>query len=420
MGILESNAGYDSSIHGRILTPDMLKLQQVDIRNKRVLIRSDLNVSMQDGDIAGKERIHASLDTVRYALDQNASVLILSHFGRPQEGVFDPRYSLEPVVRTLSELLGRDVMFFKNWIDRVSIQPGQVALCENVRFLSGEISCDQSLSRRIADLCDVFVFDAFGVAHRHQASLTGVVEYVDTACAGLLVQHEVDSLDRALHEPVLPFISIVGGAKIQGKLQTLERLSGMSRHLIVGGGIANTFLAARGFDVGKSLYEPELLGVAEKILTKAETAGCEVLLPQDVVVAPSLAQNVESREKQIEDVSADDMILDVGTETQEKYRSIIARSGTIVWNGPVGAFEVAPFDSGTRCIAEAVTASEAYSVAGGGDTLAALEKFEMIDQISYVSTGGGAFLEYVQGGELPAIRALEGHADKYTDTHVAA
>ena len=420
MGILESNAGYDSSIHERFLTPDMLKLQQVDIRDKRVLIRSDLNVSMQDGDIVGMERIHASMDTVRYALDQNASVLIVSHFGRPQEGVFDPRYSLEPVVRSLSELLGRDVTFVKDWIDRVSIQPGQVALCENVRFLSGETACDQSLSRRIADLCDVFVFDAFGVAHRNQASLTGVVEFVDTACAGLLVQHEVDSLDRALHEPVLPFVSIVGGAKIEGKLQTLERLSGMSQHLIVGGGIANTFLAARGFNVGKSLYEPQLLGVAEKILTEAETAGCEVLLPQDVVVAPSLAQNVESREKQIEDVSADDMILDVGTSTQEKYRSVIARSGTIVWNGPVGAFEVAPFDSGTRCIAEAVIASEAYSVAGGGDTLAALEKFEMMDQISYVSTGGGAFLEYVQGGDLPAIRALERYADKYTDTHVAA
>ena len=420
MGILESNAGYDSSIHERFLTPHMLKLQQVDIRDKRVLIRSDLNVSMQDGDIVGMERIHASMDTVRYALDQNASVLIVSHFGRPEEGVFDPRYSLEPVVRSLSELLGRDVTFVKDWIDRVSIQPGQVALCENVRFLSGETACDQSLSRRIADLCDVFVFDAFGVAHRNQASLTGVVEYVDTACAGLLVQHEVDSLDRALHEPVLPFVSIVGGAKIEGKLQTLERLSGMSQHLIVGGGIANTFLAARGFNVGKSLYEPQLLGIAEEILTEAEKTGCEMPLPQDVVVAPSLAQNVESREKQIEDVSADDMILDVGTRTQEQYRSIIDRSGTIVWNGPVGAFEVAPFDLGTRCIAEAVIASEAYSVAGGGDTLAALEKFEMMDQISYVSTGGGAFLEYVQGGDLPAIRALESHADKYTDTYVAA
>lgn len=398
----------------------MLKLQQVDIHKKRVLIRSDLNVSIQDGDIFGKERIHASLDTVRYALDQNASVLILSHFGRPEEGVFDPHHSLEPIVHTLSELLGRDVQFLRDWIDGVSIKPGQVALCENVRFLNGEISCDQSLSRRIADLGDVFVFDAFGAAHRHQASLTGAIEFVDTACAGLLFQHEVDSLDRALDEPASPFVSIVGGAKIQGKLQTLKRLSGMSQHLIVGGGIANTFLAARGFGVGKSLYEPKLLGVAENILTEAESAGCEIPLPQDVVVAPSLSQSVECREKRIEDVSTDDMILDVGTKTQEKYRSIIAESGTIVWNGPIGVFEVAPFDSGTRCIAEAATASEAYSVAGGGDTLAALEKFELMDQISYISTGGGAFLEYVQGSELPAIRALQSHADKYTNAHVAA
>ncbi len=398
----------------------MLKLQQVDIRRKRVLIRSDLNVSIQDGDIFGKERIHASLDTVRYALDQNASVLILSHFGRPEEGVFDPRYSLEPVVGPLSDLLGRDVQFLRDWIEGVSIQPGQVALCENVRFLNGEKSCDESLSRRIADLGDVFVFDAFGAAHRHQASLTGAVKFVETACAGLLFQHEVDSLDRALEEPSSPFVSIVGGAKIQGKLQTLERLSGMSQHLIVGGGIANTFLAARGFGVGKSLYEPELLGVAEAILTEAETAGCEVPLPQDVMVAPSLAESVECREKPIEEVSSDDMILDVGTKTQEQYRSIIAESGTIVWNGPIGAFEVAPFDTGTLCIAEAAAVSEAYSVAGGGDTLAALEKFELMDQFSYVSTGGGAFLEYVQGSELPAIRALEGHAEKYTNAHAAA
>ncbi len=398
----------------------MFKLQQVDIHKKRVLIRSDLNVSIQDGELFGKERIHASMDTVRYALEQNASVLILSHFGRPQEGVFNPHYSLEPVARALSELLGREVEFLRDWIDGVSIQPGQVALCENVRFLIGEISCAPSLSRRIANLADVFVFDAFGAAHRQQASLTGAVEFVDTACAGLLFQHEVDSLDRALDKPALPFVSIVGGAKIQGKLQTLERLSGMSQHLIVGGGIANTFLAAKGIDVGKSLYEPGLLGVAADILTAAESAGCEVPLPQDVVVAPSLAQNTEYREKKIEDVATDDMILDVGTKTRETYRSIIAESGTVVWNGPIGAFEVAPFDSGTRCIAEAATASAAYSVAGGGDTLAALEKFELMDQISYVSTGGGAFLEYLQGSELPAIRALEGHADKRADTHAAA
>ena len=398
----------------------MLELQQVDIHEKRVMIRSDLNVSIQDGDISGKERIHASLKTVQYALEQNAAVLILSHFGRPEEGVFDPRFSLEPIARTLETLLGRDVKFVSNWIDGVSIQSGEVVLCENVRFHKGEISCDPSLSRRIADLCDVFVFDAFGAAHRHQASLTGVVEFVDAACAGLLFQHEVDSLDRALESPKKPFVSIVGGAKIQGKLQALKRLSTMSQYLIVGGGIANTFLAARGANVGKSLYEPGLIGVAEEILDSAEAAGCEIPLPTDVIVAPSLTDSNNTCAKRIEEVGENDMIFDIGENTRDHYRSIIQRSGTIVWNGPVGAFEIEPFDTGTRCIAEAAAESKAFSVAGGGDTLAALEKFDIQDEISYVSTGGGAFLEYVQGSELPAVRALQNHGAKYSKTHAAA
>ena len=398
----------------------MLELQQVDIHEKRVMIRSDLNVSIQDGDISGKERIHASLKTVQYALEQNAAVLILSHFGRPEEGVFDPRFSLEPIARTLETLLGRDVKFVSNWIDGVSIQSGEVVLCENVRFHKGEISCDPSLSRRIADLCDVFVFDAFGAAHRHQASLTGVVEFVDAACAGLLFQHEVDSLDRALESPKKPFVSIVGGAKIQGKLQALKRLSTMSQYLIVGGGIANTFLAARGVNVGKSLYEPGLIGVAEEILDSAEAAGCEIPLPTDVIVAPSLTDSNNTCAKRIEEVGENDMIFDIGENTRDHYRSIIKKSGTIVWNGPVGAFEIEPFDTGTRCIAEAAAESKAFSVAGGGDTLAALEKFDIQDEISYVSTGGGAFLEYVQGSELPAVRALQNHAAKNSKTHAAA
>ena len=398
----------------------MLGLQQVDIHEKRVLIRSDLNVSITDGDITGTERIHASLNTVRYALEQNAAVLILSHFGRPEEGVFDSRFSLEPVARTLETLLGRDVKFVSDWIDGVTMQPGEVVLCENVRFHRGETSCDPSLSRRIADLCDVFVFDAFGAAHRHQASLTGAVEFVDTACAGLLFQHEVDSLDRALDDPKEPFVSIVGGAKIQGKLQALKRLSGMSRFLIVGGGIANTFLAARGVNVGKSLFEPGLIGVAEEILTSAETAGCEIPLPTDVIVAPSLTDSGNTCAKGIEEVNENDMIFDIGENTQNLYRSIIESSGTVVWNGPVGAFEIEPFDTGTRCIAESVAECKAFSVAGGGDTLAALEKFDIQDEISYVSTGGGAFLEYVQGNELPAVRALQNHAAKYSKTHAAA
>lgn len=420
MGVFESDAGYSRCVDECGVTPGMIGIQQVDIHEKRVLIRSDLNVSVKDGEIFGDERIRASLHTVRYALEHDAAVLILSHFGRPAEGDFDSRYSLESVACKLQTLLDRDVRFVADWVDGVSVNPGEVVLCENVRFQSGEIACDPELSHKIADLCDVFVFDAFGAAHRHQASLTGAVEFIETACAGLLFQHEVESLDRALDNPKKPFVSIVGGAKIQGKLQALSRLSAMSQCLIVGGGIANTFLAACGASVGKSLYEPGLIEVAKQILAAAETAGCEIPLPKDVIVAPSLTDIGDCCEKAIEDVSGDDMIVDIGRSTQEYYRSVIARSGTIIWNGPVGAFEFQPFDAGTRCIGEAVAASAAFSAAGGGDTLAALEKFGILDKISYVSTGGGAFLEYVQGSELPAIRVLKDHAEKHNPTHVAA
>ena len=398
----------------------MIKLQQVDIRDKRVLIRSDLNVSVQDGDIFGRQRILASLDSVRYALESNAAVMITSHFGRPTEGVHDPRFSLEPVARMLGDLLERDVMFLKDWIDGVELQPGQVALCENVRFLRGEVACDPALGQKIADLCEVFVLDAFGTAHRDQASVTGAARFAETACAGFLFQHEVDSLNQALEHPAQPLVSIVGGAKVEGKLQALQRLSNMSQSLIVGGGIANTFLAARGFKVGNSLYEPGLVGVAEDILTAAESAGCDIPLPQDVVVAPSLKQGDECSEKPISDVSDHDMILDIGSRTRETYGAVIAGAGTVIWNGPVGAFEFEPFDAGTRSIAEAVAASPAFTAAGGGDTLAALEKFELDDRISYVSTGGGAFLEYVQGNELPAVAALARRATGGVQVHAVA
>ena len=402
------------------MTVRMLNIQQVDLRTKRVLIRPDLNVPIQDGKVYGKERIRAALDTVRYAMDQNAAVLIMSHLGRPKEGVFDQRFSMEPVAHTLAELLEYEVEFVSDWIDGVELQPGQVALLENTRFLEGEASSDPALSKRIAKLCDVFVFDAFGGAHREQASLTGVIDFAEIVCSGLLFQHEVDSLARAMNDPTPPFVSIVGGAKIQGKLQALRRLSVMSDHLIVGGGIANTFLAAQGFNVGQSLYEPDLKEVANEIVTMAANSGCEIPLPQDVVVAPSLSQAQSWAEKRIDEVSDDDMILDIGSETQRTYQSIIEKSETIIWNGPVGAFEVKPFDSGTRCITEAVASSSAFSVAGGGDTLAALEKYNKLDEISCVSTGGGAFLEYVQGNGLPAIRALENHAEKRADIRAYA
>ena len=398
----------------------MIKLQQVELRGKRVLVRADLNVAVQDGDIKSEARIRASLDTVKYVLDANASVLIVSHFGRPQEGRWEQQYSLAPVTQILEEMLNRKVLFVRDWIDGVAIEPGQVALCENVRFLEGETGCSRSLSRRMAKLCDVYVMDAFGTAHRNHASLTGIVEFVPVACAGLLSQHEINSLDKALESPDTPVVSIVGGAKIDGKLQALRRLCRISQTLIVGGGIANTFLAAAGHSVGRSLYEPALVPEAIEILNEASCNDCDIPLPQDVIVAPSLDGTQQVSEKDMQQVGELDMILDIGCTTRERYRSIIEHSGTIIWNGPVGVYETIPFDAGTRVVGQAVASSTAFSVAGGGDTLAALEQFGILEQISYVSTGGGAFLEYVQGNALYAIAALERHAERHTNAQAIA
>lgn len=398
----------------------MIKLQQVELRGKRVLVRADLNVAVQDGDITSEARIRASLDTVKYVLDANASVLIVSHFGRPQEGRWEQQYSLAPVTQILEEMLNRKVLFVRDWIDGVAIEPGQVALCENVRFLEGETGCSRSLSRRMAKLCDVYVMDAFGTAHRNHASLTGIVEFVPVACAGLLSQHEINSLDKALESPDTPVVSIVGGAKIDGKLQALRRLCRTSQTLIVGGGIANTFLAAAGHSVGRSLYEPALVPEAIEILNEASCNDCDIPLPQDVIVAPSLDGTQQVSEKDMQQVGELDMILDIGCTTRERYRSIIEHSGTIIWNGPVGVYETIPFDAGTRVVGQAVASSTAFSVAGGGDTLAALEQFGILEQISYVSTGGGAFLEYVQGNALCAIAALERHAERHTNAQAIA
>ena len=398
----------------------MIKLQQVELRGKRVLVRADLNVAVQDGDITSEARIRASLDTVKYVLDANASVLIVSHFGRPQEGCWEQQYSLAPVTQILKEMLNREVLFVRDWIDGVAIEPGQVALCENVRFLEGETGCSRSLSRRMAKLCDVYVMDAFGTAHRDHASLTGIVEFVPVACAGLLSQHEIDSLDKALESPDTPVVSIVGGAKIDGKLQALRRLCRKSQTLIVGGGVANTFLAAAGHSVGRSLYEPALVPEATEILNEASRNNCDIPLPQDVIVAPSLDGTQQVSEKDMQQVGELDMILDIGCTTRERYRSIIEHSGTIIWNGPVGAYETIPFDAGTRVVGQAVASSTAFSIAGGGDTLAALEQFGILEKISYVSTGGGAFLEYVQGNALYAIAALERHAERHTNAQAIA
>ncbi len=390
----------------------MIKLQQADLDGKRVLIRADLNVSAEGGNIRSDRRIQASLETIKYVTEANGAALVISHYGRPKEGCYEEKFSLKPIARRIEQLLNCDVLFLSDWLSHAEIKPGQIAVGENVRFLQGEKTCSDDLSRRMAEVCDVFVLDAFGAAHRSHASLTGVVNHVDTACLGLLCQHELDSLKVALDNPESPVISIVGGAKIEGKLQALRRLAQLSSVLIVGGGIANTFLAARGVNVGRSLYEVGLIDTAREIMDHAKRCGCSIPLPVDVVVAPSLSEGGKSCVKGIDETGDEDMIFDIGPRTRNYYCDFIQKSKTIIWNGPVGVFETPPFDAGTRAIVECVTKSSAFSAAGGGDTITALEEFGKSDQVSYISTGGGAFLEIVQGNTLPAFAALEQHAQR--------
>lgn len=386
----------------------MTNIQQVELNQKRVLLRADLNVAVENGQISSDERIRAALETIRYALGENAALMVVSHFGRPVEGHYDAEYSLAPVRDAMQKLLGSEVRLLKHWIDGVEIEPGEIVLCENVRFLRGEASCDRKLSQKMGRLCDIFVMDAFGTAHRNHASTCGVTEFAETACLGFLCQREIDSLNTALKDPVQPAVAIVGGAKVQGKLQALSRLSSLVQVLIVGGGIANTFLAAQGINVGRSLFEPQLVPEAQRILDIAEQNGCSIPLPQDVAVANSL--DVEDRQqcinKSIDEIDDNDMVLDIGHATQAYYRELIDASNTIIWNGPVGAFEFPPFDAGTREIAAAIANSDAFSLAGGGDTLSAMDRFGVKDRISYASTGGGAFLEYIQGNPMPAFAAM--------------
>ncbi len=392
----------------------MFTIEQVDLRGKRVLLRADLNVAVENGEITSNYRIRTSLDTVTYALRHGAGVLIISHFGRPREGQYDAQYSLVPIRDELQKLLGQEVAFAKDWIDGVDLRPGSVVLGENVRFLAGEVTGDRALSNRMANLCDVFVMDAFGAVHRNHASVSGVVEFAATACVGLQCQKEINALNTALNHPSKPVVAIVGGAKVDGKLQALKRLSKLAQTLIVGGGIANTFLTAQGFAVGRSLHEPELVDEARKIMELASRNGCQIPLPNDVIVAPSIDAGEQAECKPIDEVTEHDMILDIGPETRERFGSIITASETIIWNGPVGAFEFPPFDNGTRAITAAIIASDAFSAAGGGDTLSALERFASLDDVSYASTGGGAFLEFVQGNQLPGFDALQQHAAQRT------
>ena len=387
----------------------VIKMDEVDLSGQRVLIREDLNVPITDGEITSDVRIRAALPTVRKALDANAAVMLMSHLGRPTEGEPDPECSLQPIATHLSQLLGVEVPLQKNWIDGVDVKPGQVVLLENVRFLPGEKACDEGLSRRMASLCDVFVMDAFGTAHRAQASTFGVARFAAVACAGPLLVAELDALKKALDKPARPMVAIVGGSKVSSKLTVLDSLADIVDQLIVGGGIANTFIAAAGHDVGKSLYEADMVDMARELAANKEDRA-DIPVPVDVVTAKEFSAEAAAEIKSVGDVAPDDLILDIGPETSAQFAAILAGAGTIVWNGPVGVFEFDQFGEGTKALAEAIAESPAFSIAGGGDTLAAIDKYGVAESISYISTGGGAFLEFIEGKKLPAVAILEKRA----------
>jgi len=388
----------------------VLRFADLDVHGRRVLIRQDLNVPVENGRVTSDQRIVASIPTLKLALKKGAAVMVMSHLGRPKEGQWSEADSLAPVATRLSELLGIDVPLLRDWVDGVTVQPGQLVLLENCRMNVGEAKDDEALSRKYAALCDVFVMDAFGTAHRAQASTHGVIRFAHTACAGPLLSAELDALAKALEHPARPLLAIVAGSKVSTKLELLASLINKVDQLIVGGGIANTFLAASGYPVGKSLYEPDLVDTAKQIMAAAKARGAEIPLPVDVVVAPEFNANAPATVKPVAEVGATDLILDIGPETAKAYAARILQVGTVVWNGPVGVFEFDAFGHGTEALAKAIAASNAFSIAGGGDTLAAIDKYGVVDQVSYISTGGGAFLEFLEGKELPAVTALKARA----------
>ncbi len=388
----------------------VLKMTDLDLAGKRVLIREDLNVPLRDGAVADDTRLRAALPTIRHAADAGGRVLLMSHLGRPTEGEPDPQYSLAPVAAALGDLLGRPVRLVGDWLDGVELADGEVALAENVRFNKGEKRDDEALAKRMAALCDVFVMDAFGTAHRAQASTHGVARFAPVACAGPLLVGELDALARALDAPARPMVAIVGGSKVSTKLTVLDSLSRVVDRLIVGGGIANTFIAAAGHNVGKSLYEADLVPEAQRLIAAARDAGGEIPVPTDVVCGKAFAADAEAEVKRVEEVADDDLIFDIGPATAQRLAASLAEAGTVVWNGPVGVFEFDQFGEGTRTIANAIAASAGFSIAGGGDTLAAIAKYGIGDRVSYISTGGGAFLEFLEGKTLPAVAMLEARA----------
>jgi phosphoglycerate kinase len=383
----------------------VLKMSEMDLAGKRTMIRLDLNVPVEDGRVTSDARIRATLPTITAALDAGAAVILLSHLGRPTEGRFEDQFSLGPVARHLSVLLNKEVRLVTNWLDGIAIKPGEIVLCENVRFNKGEKADDEALAKRMAALCDVFVMDAFGTAHRAQASTHGVAKFAPIACAGPLLQAELDALGKAMDNPARPVVAIVGGSKVSTKLTVLEELAKHVDSMIVGGGIANTFIAAAGYPVGKSLYEEDMLEQARKL-----AASGDIPLPVDVVNATEFSAAATAITRDLSGTQDNEMILDVGPKTSELYAEIIAKAGTIVWNGPLGVFEIDQFGVGTQKLGEAIANSKAFSIAGGGDTLAALEKYGLSERMSYISTGGGAFLEFLEGRTLPAVAMLESRA----------
>ena len=393
----------------------ILRMSDLDLADKRVLIRQDLNVPIehvdgQPGTITSEQRILASLPTLRLALEKGAAVMVTSHLGRPKEGSWSQADSLAPVAARLSQLLGIEVPLLRDWVDGVEVKPGQLVLLENCRMNVGEGKDDEALAKKYAALCDVFVMDAFGTAHRAQASTHGVIRFAPVAAGGPLLMAELDALDKAMAAPARPLLAIVAGSKVSTKLELLTSLVGKVDQLIVGGGIANTFLAAVGHPVGKSLYEADLVDTARQIMADAQARGAAIPLPEDVVVATAFSADAPATIRPVAEVAADELILDIGPRTAARYAQLIGAAGTVVWNGPVGVFEFDAFAGGTEAVARAIAGSSAFSIAGGGDTLAAVDKYGIADQVSYISTGGGAFLEFLEGKTLPAVAALQARA----------
>ncbi len=392
----------------------VLELSELELAGKRVLIRQDLNVPVKDGAVTSDQRIQASLPAIRHCIDAGARLMIMSHLGRPEEGQPDPQYSLQPVADYLAEALGRPVPLVQDYLQQPpQMADGDVVLLENVRFNVGEKANDEALSRQYAALCDIFVMDAFGTAHRAQASTHGAGMFAPLACAGPLLAGELAALGKALDQPARPVVAIVGGSKVSTKLTVLESLSGIVDQLIPGGGIANTFIAAAGYNVGKSLVETDLIPEAKRLVEQARSQGREIPIPVDVVCGKEFSESAAAEVKAVDAVADDDMIFDIGPQTAANFATILQQAATIVWNGPVGVFEFDQFGEGTRVVAEAIAASPAFSIAGGGDTLAAVDKYGIEQQVSYISTGGGAFLEFLEGKQLPAVAMLEQRYDDY-------